>query len=315
MCRPGYCVLVMNTATLSTVESGKAESLSQAAMDYARIERALHFLNGNRLHHPSLEEIAAHVHLSPFHFERLFQRWAGTSPKRFLQFLTKEHAKTLLRDSKSLLDVAGESGLSGVGRLHDLFVSCEAVTPGEYKSFGQGVTIRYGFHPTPFGECLLAMTDRGLCALHFLTESKPATIRELRSEWNGAVLREDESGTAAICRQIFEPSLELRHAPFHLYLRGTNFQLKVWQALLTIPSGGLVSYGKLAGMIGAPKAHRAVGSAVGRNPISYLIPCHRVIQGMGAFGNYGGGRLRKQAMIGWEAVQAAASEGAGTDPC
>jgi AraC family transcriptional regulator of adaptative response/methylated-DNA-[protein]-cysteine methyltransferase len=284
---------------------GEAEPLSQAAMDYARIERALQFLNAHHLRRPSLEEIAAHVHLSPFHFERLFQRWAGTSPKRFLQYLTKEHAKTLLRDSKSLLDVAGESGLSGVGRLHDLFVSCEAVTPGEYKLRGKGVTIRYGFHPTPFGECLLGLTERGLCDLRFLTASKQAALRELRDDWSGAELQENESETAAICRQIFDATSKSRRAPFHLHLRGTNFQLKVWQALLAIPSGKLVSYGDVATMIGIPKGQRAVGSAVGRNPIAYLIPCHRVIQGLGVFGNYGGGRLRKQAMIAWEGARTA----------
>jgi AraC family transcriptional regulator of adaptative response/methylated-DNA-[protein]-cysteine methyltransferase len=283
----------------------ETEPLSQAAMDYARVERALRFLNAHHLRRPSLDEIAAHVHLSPFHFERLFQRWAGTSPKRFLQYLTKEHAKALLRDSKSLLDVAGESGLSGVGRLHDLFVTCEAVTPGEYKLHGKGVTIRYGFHPTPFGECLLAMTERGVCSLQFVMTSRAAALRELRDEWSGAELQEDERETASICRQIFDTRSKGRRAPFHLHLRGTNFQLKVWQALLTIPSGSLTNYGDLATRISAPNAPRAVGSAVGRNPISYLIPCHRVIRSLGVLGNYGGGRERKQAMIGWEATQAA----------
>jgi AraC family transcriptional regulator of adaptative response/methylated-DNA-[protein]-cysteine methyltransferase len=283
-------------------EERAAEPLSQAAMDYARIERALRFLNANQLRRPALEEIAAHVHLSPFHFERLFQRWAGTSPKRFLQHLTKEHAKALLRDSKSLLDVAGESGLSGVGRLHDLFVTCEAVTPGEYKLRGKGVTMRYGFHSTPFGECLLATTDRGICALRFLIAPKPVALRELRDEWSGAKLLEDESETGAICRQIFDLSSDVRRAPFHVYLRGTNFQLKVWQALLTIPNGRLTSYSNLAAKISAPNAQRAVGSAVGRNPIAYLIPCHRVIRSLGVIGDYRWGGERKQAMIAWETI-------------
>jgi AraC family transcriptional regulator of adaptative response/methylated-DNA-[protein]-cysteine methyltransferase len=287
-----------------TADRREAEPLSQAAMDYARVERALRFLNAHQLRRPSLEEIAAHVHLSPFHFERLFQRWAGTSPKRFLQYLTKEHAKALLRDSKSLLDVAGESGLSSAGRLHDLFVSCEAVTPGEYKLHGKGVTIRYGFHPTPFGECLLAMTERGICFLEFVKASRQAALRELRDEWNGAKLQEGERETASICRQIFDATSGSRRAPFHLYLRGTNFQLKVWQALLTIPSGSLTNYGDLAARISAPNAQRAVGSALGRNPIAYLIPCHRVIRSLGVLGNYGGGRERKQAMIGWEVARA-----------
>lgn len=273
-------------------------------MDYARIERALRFLDANHLRRPSLDQVATHVHLSPFHFERLFQRWAGTSPKRFLQYLTKEHAKALFRDSKSLLDVAYESGLSGAGRLHDLFVSCEAVTPGEYKLHGQNVTIRYGFHPTPFGECLLAMTERGICALRFLTNpSKSAALQELRNEWPAAQFVKDEE-TDEICRQIFQVATEDGRTPFHLHLRGTNFQLKVWQALLAIPSGGLTNYGDLAVKIGAPKAHRAVGSAVGRNPIAYLIPCHRVIRNLGVIGDYRWGHARKQAMIGREAASA-----------
>ena len=285
-------------------ETGRSEEiLSQAAMDYVRIERAIRFLNANHLHRPTLDEIAAHVHLSPFHFERLFQRWAGTSPKRFLQHLTKERAKALLRESRSLLDAAYESGLSSVGRLHDLFVSCEAVTPGEYKRRGAGLTIRYGFHPTPFGECLLARTDRGVCDLRFLQEkSKRHAQEEFRTEWSGADFVEDEKGTTTVCKRLFSGNRP--HTPFHLHLRGTNFQLKVWQALLTIPSGNLVSYGDLASLIGAPKASRAVGSAVGKNPIAYLIPCHRVIQSLGIIGNYRWGPARKQAMIARETARA-----------
>src|SRR6266853_427729 len=183
---------VMNAISTEADIRPGATSPSQAAMDYARVESALRFLNANYLRRPSLDEIASHVHLSPFHFERLFQRWAGTSPKRFLQYLTKEHAKALLRESKPLLDVAFDSGLSGEGRLHDLFVSCEAVTPGEYKLHGKGVTIRYGFHPTPFGECLLARTDRGICGLRFVASpSKRAALRELQDEWSNAQFVED----------------------------------------------------------------------------------------------------------------------------
>lgn len=282
------------------------EPLSQAAMDYARIERALRFLNSHYLRRPTLDEIAAHVHLSPFHFERLFQRWAGTSPKRFLQYLTKEHAKEILQESRNLLDAAYETGLSGTGRLHDLFVSCEAVTPGEYKLRGEGVTIEYGFHPTPFGECLLARTERGICALRFLsTLSKPAALQELRADWPAAKFVRNDHGIGEICRRIFSGATESVSAPFHLHLRGTNFQLKVWQALLTIPSGRLANYGDLAAKIGAPTASRAVGSAVGRNPVAYLIPCHRVIRRLGVIGDYRWGRERKQAMIAREAVRVA----------
>ncbi|HUI05961.1 MAG TPA: methylated-DNA--[protein]-cysteine S-methyltransferase [Verrucomicrobiae bacterium] len=284
-----------------------AEPLSQAALDYARVERALHFLNATCRRRPALAEIAAHVHLSPFHFERLFQRWAGTSPKRFLQHLTKEHAKTLLRESKSLLDAAYESGLSSVGRLHDLFISCDATTPGEYKRRGAGITIRYGIHPTPFGHCLLARTDRGICALRFLSDnSRREALAELRNEWMAAEFAEDPAGTGELCQQIFRA----RHGPFHLHLRGTNFQLKVWQALLAISPGKLVSYGNLAAIIGEPNAQRAVGSAAGRNPIAYLIPCHRVIRSLGVIGDYHWGNVRKQAIIGWESAQSSSDRDA-----
>jgi AraC family transcriptional regulator of adaptative response/methylated-DNA-[protein]-cysteine methyltransferase len=296
----------MEAALPETTIRNEAEPFSQAAMDYARIERALRFLNTHYLRRPTLDEIAAHIHLSPFHFERLFQRWAGTSPKRFLQYLAKEHAKALLQDSRSLLDAAFESGLSGTGRLHDLFVSCEAVTPGEYKRRGEGVTIEYGFHHTPFGECLLAKTERGICALRFLSApSKRAALRGLRDEWPAAGFVENDGETGEICGRIFSGAAKDVSTPFHLYLRGTNFQLKVWQALLTIPSGRLAKYGDLAAKIGAPSASRAVGTALGRNPVAYLIPCHRVIRSLGVMGDYRWGHERKQAMIGWEAVQAA----------
>jgi AraC family transcriptional regulator of adaptative response/methylated-DNA-[protein]-cysteine methyltransferase len=255
----------MDVTLSETTSKREPEPLSQAAMDYTRIEHALRFLNANSLRRPTLDDVAAHVHLSPFHFERLFQRWAGTSPKRFLQFLTKEHAKTLLGDSKSLLDAAYGSGLSGTGRLHDLFVSCEAVTPGEYKLRGQGLAIEYGFYPTPFGECLLATTERGICALRFLSPaSKTTVLRELRDEWPAAEFVRNGSETGETCRRIFGGVTNDVGTPFHLHLRGTNFQLKVWQALLTIPSGRLTNYRELAAKIGTPTASRAVGSAVGR---------------------------------------------------
>jgi AraC family transcriptional regulator of adaptative response/methylated-DNA-[protein]-cysteine methyltransferase len=286
----------MNVSSVQSTVQRRAESLSQAAIDYARVERALQFLNDNHLRRPTLEEISSHVHLSPFHFERLFRRWAGTSPKRFLQCLTKEHAKALLRKSRSLLDVAYGSGLSGPGRLHDLFVSCEAVTPGEFKQRGRGITIRYGMHPTPFGYCLLASTERGICALRFVSKDGRGVLEEFREEWDAARFIEDQAATGALCQQIFCDTKR----PVHLHLRGTNFQLQVWQALLTIPYGNLVNYSSIAAILGARSAYRAVGSAIGRNPIAYLIPCHRVIRRLGVFGNYRWGNLRKQAIIGWE---------------
>ena len=281
--------------------SAPAEPLTQAAMDYARVERVIRYLNEHHLRRPALDEIAAHVHLSPFHFERLFQRWAGTSPKRFLQCLTREHAKTLLRESKSILDAAYASGLSGAGRLHDLFVTGEAVTPGQFKDRGAGLTIRYGLHPSPFGACLLAMTDRGICALEFPGESSIRNaVRGLREEWSAARFAEDRKATGAICERLFAGKKNGTGRPFPLDLHGTNFQFQVWQALLKIPPGCLISYGDLATLIGAPKAARAVGSAVGANPIAYLIPCHRVIQSLGVIGHYHWGAARKQAMIGRE---------------
>jgi AraC family transcriptional regulator of adaptative response/methylated-DNA-[protein]-cysteine methyltransferase len=294
----------MEVTLPETISQNAAEPFSQAAMDYARIERALRFLNAHHLRQPTLDEIATHIHLSPFHFERLFQRWAGTTPKRFLQHLTKEHAKALLQDSRSLLDAAYESGLSGTGRLHDLFVSCEAVTPGEYKLCGEGITIQYGFHPTPFGECLLAKTERGICALRFLSApSRPAVLRGLRDEWPAAKFVRDDGETQEICRRIFDGAENDAGTQFHLHLRGTNFQLKVWQALLTIPPGRLANYGDLAAKVGSPTASRAVGSAVGRSPVAYLIPCHRVIRSLGIIGDYRWGRERKQAIIGWETAR------------
>jgi len=272
-------------------------NMTQATLDYARVEKAIRFLDGHRLRRPALDEVAGHVHLSPYHFERLFQRWAGTSPKRFLQFLTAEHAKKLLRDSRSVLEATYESGLTSPGRLHDLFVTCEAVTPGQHKQRGVGLTIRYGIHATPFGDCLLATTDRGICALRF------GGVMDLREEWPAATLVKDQGQTGDLCRQIFHAG----HGPFHLHLRGTNFQLKVWQALLTIPTGRVVTYADVAENIGSPNAQRAVGAAIGRNSIAYLIPCHRVIHSLGVVGNYRWGRVRKQAILGWESAQTAAA--------
>src|SRR5712671_1146672 len=272
-------------------------NVTQSALDYTRIEKAIRFLDGHRLRRPSLDEVAGHVHLSPYHFERLFQRWAGTSPKRFLQFLTAEHAKQLLRDSRNVLDATYESGLTSPGRLHDLFVTCEAVTPGQYKQRGAGLTIRCGVHATPFGDCLLATTNRGICALRF------GGMKELREEWPAATFVKDQTQTGDVCRQIFHAS----RGPFHLHLRGTNFQLKVWQALLTIPSGRVVTYADVAEKIGSPNGLRAVGAAIGRNSIAYLIPCHRVIHSLGVVGNYRWGHVRKQAILGRESAQTAAA--------
>jgi AraC family transcriptional regulator, regulatory protein of adaptative response / methylated-DNA-[protein]-cysteine methyltransferase len=273
--------------------------------DYSRIEQAILFLESKYHEQPSLEEAARNAGLSEHHFQRLFRRWAGISPKRFVQFLTLDHAKRLLRDSRNVLDATFEAGLSGPGRLHDLFVQCEAVTPGEFQRQGAGLEITYGFFPTPFGECLLASTERGICSLLFVTEGgRAARLRDLASDWPGALLVENARTLSPIARRIFEPAVNGSDRPLTLLLKGTNFQIKVWEALLRVPLGALTSYGDLARRIGEPRASRAVGGAVGANPIAYLIPCHRVIRGLGVWGNYGGGVTRKKAMLAWEAAQA-----------
>jgi AraC family transcriptional regulator of adaptative response/methylated-DNA-[protein]-cysteine methyltransferase len=282
----------------------KTEAFSQAALDYKRIEKAIQFLADNFHSQPNLKEIAVEIHLSEYHLQRLFSRWVGISPKRFLQFLTKEYAKTLLEKSINLLDVTYESGLTSPGRLHDLFVSCEAVTPGQYKARGEGLEIAYGYHDTPFGECLLAKTDRGICGLNFVQNNdRRSVFASLEDRWQNATLIEDPNVTRPFINRIFSPSKRQKSAPLHLVLSGTNFQIKVWEALIKIPMGAVVSYEKVAAHIGMPRASRAVGNAVGSNPVSFVIPCHRVIRKTAEFGNYGGGVARKLAILGWEAVR------------
>jgi AraC family transcriptional regulator of adaptative response/methylated-DNA-[protein]-cysteine methyltransferase len=282
----------------------KTEAFSQAALDYERIEKAIQFLADNFHSQPNLKEIAVKIHLSEYHLQRLFSRWVGISPKRFLQFLTKEYAKTLLEKSINLLDVTYESGLTSPGRLHDLFVSCEAVTPGQYKARGEGLEIAYGYHDTPFGECLLAKTDRGICGLNFVQNNdRRSVFASLEDRWQNATLIEDPNVTRPFINRIFSPSKRQKSASLHLVLSGTNFQIKVWEALIKIPMGAVVSYEDVAALIGMPKASRAVGNAVGSNPVSFVIPCHRVIRKTAEFGNYGGGVARKLAILGWEAVR------------
>jgi AraC family transcriptional regulator, regulatory protein of adaptative response / methylated-DNA-[protein]-cysteine methyltransferase len=272
--------------------------------DYARIEKAIHYLEGNFRRQPALTEVARKIGLSEYHFHRLFTRWAGISPKRFVQFLTAEYARRLLRESPNLLEAAYEAGLSGPGRLHDLIVNVYAVTPGELKEEGAGLTIRYGVHPSPFGDCLVAVTDRGICALSFPSgRGAGEALDELRQRWRKARFIEDRKGTKALADRIFDPSRQKDAPPLHVLVKATNFQVKVWEALVRIPAGGAVCYEEIAARIGSPGAVRAVGNAVARNPVAYLIPCHRVIRKTGAFGNYGGGTARKKAMLAWEAAR------------
>lgn len=276
--------------------------LKQSSEDYLRIEQAITYLENHYKDQPSLEEVAANIGLSEYHFQRLFTRWAGVSPKRFLQFLTKEGAKELLNRSENLLDTTHQVGLSSLGRLHDLFVSTEAVTPGEYKSRGEGITICYGIHLTPFGKCLIGLTERGICHLGFVQTSEGDAIDNLIADWKEARMVEDYRSTAALVEPIFDLRYNTRIKPLTLHLRGTNFQLKVWEALLTIPAGSVTTYEGIASKIGKPGATRAVGTAVGHNPIAVLIPCHRVIRKVGDFGNYRYGELRKKALLAREFV-------------
>jgi AraC family transcriptional regulator, regulatory protein of adaptative response / methylated-DNA-[protein]-cysteine methyltransferase len=280
-------------------------NLKQLSEDYLRIEQAILYLENHYKDQPGLEEIAANIGLSEFHFQRLFTRWAGVSPKRFLQFLTKEGAKELLNKSENLLDTTHQVGLSSLGRLHDLFVTTEAVSPGEYKSRGEGVTIRYGLHASPFGKCLVAVTERGICHLGFAQResSEGDAIDNLVADWKNARMIEDNKSTAPLIETIFDANAR---GKLNLHLRGTNFQLKVWEALLQIPSGAVTTYEGLAERIGQPTASRAVGTAVGHNPVAVLIPCHRVINKVGRFGNYRYGAPRKMALLAKEFVLSAA---------
>lgn len=269
--------------------------------DYARIATAIRFIVQNLENQPTLEQIAGELGLSPCHFQRLFRRWAGVSPKRFLQFLTVEHAKQRLACSQSVLDTSYELGLSSPARLYDHFVALEAVTPGEYKNRGVGLTLYYGVHPSPFGPIFLAVTDRGVCALTFLAgQSLEAELAALQRFWSGARLAADKAITGAIAERIFSrvPGDE----PLILLVKGTNFQISVWKALLKIPPGLLCSYAQIARAIGRPSAARAVAQAVATNPVGYLIPCHRVIRSVGLLGGYRWGETRKRALIAWEAA-------------
>jgi AraC family transcriptional regulator of adaptative response/methylated-DNA-[protein]-cysteine methyltransferase len=277
--------------------------------DYARIEKAILFLEENYHRQPELREVAESVHLSEFHFQRLFRRWAGISPKRFIQFLTLEHAKKLLGGSHSVLDATYDAGLSSPGRLHDLFVNLEAMTPGEFKAHGAGLRIAHGFHPTPFGECLLAVTDRGICGLGFVgAPGHTDTLRDVQARWPAARWEQNSKLTEPYIRRIFSARRQNGNRPVTLLVRGTNFQIKVWEALLRIPMGSVVAYEALASSVCSSRAARAVGAAVGQNPIAFLIPCHRVIRKAGGIGGYHWGTARKKAILAWEAATTAACE-------
>jgi AraC family transcriptional regulator of adaptative response/methylated-DNA-[protein]-cysteine methyltransferase len=275
----------------------------QARTDFDRIARAIGYIERNFKAQPNLEQIAASVNLSPFHFQRLFTEWAGTSPKKFLQYISVEHAKQLLtEDRASMLQTSVRTGLSGPSRLHDLFVTIEGMTPGEYKNGGESLSINYSFAESPFGDLIIASTPKGIAHLAFVTESETAAFEDLRRRFPNATFRKKLDLLQQNALFIFTHDWSKLHE-IKLHLKGTDFQLKVWEALLKIPMGRLSTYGGVAGRIGRPKAGRAVGTAVGDNPIAFLIPCHRVIRSTGAFGGYRWGSERKTAMIGWEAAR------------
>jgi AraC family transcriptional regulator, regulatory protein of adaptative response / methylated-DNA-[protein]-cysteine methyltransferase len=272
--------------------------------DYRRIERAIRFIDAHVVDQPSLEEVAREIGLSPFHAQRLFTRWAGISPKRFLGLLTVGHAKAALQAGESVLDATYEVGLSGPSRLHDLFVTYEAMTPGEYKQQGSGLVIRYGVHPTPFGAALLLTTERGIAGLSFVDDSPQQAIDEARAAWPLSRLVEDHDATGARVARLFDGA---GGEPTRLLLRGTNFQVKVWSALLRVPAGRVVSYLDLASALGQPRAVRAVGNALAHNPVGFVVPCHRVIRATGALGDYRWGHVRRRALLAWEAAQVEAA--------
>ena len=268
--------------------------------DYERVASVIRFLDRNHTEQPDLAALANSAGLSPFHFHRLFSTWAGVTPKDFLQCLTLEHVKQLLRGGDSVFDAAINAGLSGPGRLHDLCVTLEAASPGEMKNGGAGIAIDYGFAKTPFGEALIAETKRGVCHLSFVDQGRNAAHEVLKSQWPNAKVRRNDAGIAQLADKIFNDRGETSNRRLRAFVRGTEFQLRVWRALLQVQAGSLTTYGRLAEAVGQMRAARAVGSAVGANPIAFIIPCHRVIRETGALGHYHWDPVRKRAIIGWE---------------
>lgn len=274
---------------------------------YNKIAEAIAFINDNFKHQPDLNELAQHVHLSPFHFQRLFTEWAGVSPKQFLQYISVSYAKDILKTKQSsLFDTAIEAGLSGTGRLHDLFVKIEGMTPGEFKNGGENLIIKYSFTESPFGNMLVANTEKGICHIAF-AEEEAIALDALKQSFPKATYRNEKDPLQKFALQIFHQEWTNKDQ-LRLHLRGTDFQLKVWETLLKIPMGKLTTYGEIAHSIDNPRASRAVGSAIGSNPVAFLIPCHRVIQSTGAFGGYMWGPNRKAAIIGWEMAKAGGSK-------
>ena len=294
--------MMMETTMLSPAQFSDLAPLSTAAADYDIVRRAIAHIRGNWRAQPDIDQIAEAAGVTPTELYHLFRRWAGLTPKAFLQALTLDSARSLLRDSASVLDASYEVGLSGPGRLHDLFVTHEAMSPGEWKSGGEGLTICYGFHPSVFGTALVMASDRGLCGLAFADAGKErATLGDMRGRWPKAKFVEDSARTAPLTARIFDKKLWREDRPLRVVLIGTDFEVRVWETLLRIPMGKASTYSDIAGSLGAPKAARAVGAAVGKNPISFVVPCHRVLGKSGELTGYHWGISRKRAMLGWEA--------------
>ena len=293
---------------LSPDRISDSTALTEAAADYEVVRRAIGHIRGHWREQPEIETIAEAAGVTPTELHHLFRRWAGITPKAFLQALTLDGARRLLRDSASVLDATYEVGLSGPSRLHDLFVTHEAMSPGEWKSGGEGLTIRYGFHPSPFGTALVMATDRGLAGLALADPGKDrAALADMTGRWPKATYGEDAAATAALARRIFDSTQWRPDQPLRVVLIGTDWEVRVWEALLHIPMGRLVTYSDIAGKVRKPAAARAVGAAVGKNPISFVVPCHRVVGKSGELTGYHWGLTRKRAMLGWEAGQVGAA--------
>jgi len=282
--------------------------LAAAAADYDVVRRAIGHIRGHWREQPEIEAIAEAAGVTPTELHHLFRRWAGLTPKAFLQALTLDGARQLLRDSASVLDATYEVGLSGPGRLHDLFVTHEAMSPGEWKSGGEGLTVRFGFHPSPFGSALVMATERGLAGLAFADPGEErAALADMKARWPRATNVEDSARTAVVAKRIFDPSQWQESQPLRVVLIGTDWEVRVWEALMQIPMGRLVTYSDIAGKVRSPAAARAVGAAVGKNPVSFVVPCHRVVGKSGELTGYHWGITRKRAMLGWEAGQVGAA--------
>jgi AraC family transcriptional regulator of adaptative response/methylated-DNA-[protein]-cysteine methyltransferase len=291
----------MEASVLSPDRVHNVEPLSRDAADYEIVRRAIAFVSEHWRAQPEIEAIAAASGVSAGDLHHLFRRWAGITPKAFLQALTLDHARALLRDSASVLDASFEVGLSGPGRLHDLFVTHEAMSPGEWKSGGAGLTMSYGFHPSPFGTALVMATARGLAGLAFADSGEEqAALADMQSRWPRANIIADTAGTALLAARIFDPRLWRANRPLRVVLIGTDFEVRVWETLLKIPLGRAMTYSDIAAKLRAPKAARAVGAAVGKNPVSFVVPCHRVLGKSGDITGYHWGLTRKRAMLGWE---------------